>query len=239
MKKEMVSACAGCVPRESAVRSLRSGMAKDKLIFTIVCSVAIGVAVITMAISLFPRRTVAAGSQLWQCLECDDIFKKKTSELPPIDCPKGHPGQAVALTYRFCPHCNEDVLESRWRFTAEGKARLLEYDYRFSDTKNPIYAVGRFKPGEFLLVNLLPLVDPAGDSYRLIIAPATMIKVKGKDNMERSVHGWFKTGMPIEEFLGAYSRLGGTHHLALTYEPSVRLIEAFGQMMGWDTVILG
>ncbi len=150
----------------------------------------------------------------------------------------------TSFTEMFCPDWQGDSIylshmgEFNYRL-AEGKARLLEYDYRFSDTKNPIYAAGRFKPGQILLINLLPLGDPPGDSYRLIIAPATMIKVKGKDNMERSVHGWFKTEMPIEEFLGAYSRLGGTHHLALTYEPSVRLIKAFGQMMGWDTVILG
>ena len=42
----------------------------------------------------------------------------------------------------------------------------------------------------------------------------------------------------MEEFLKAYSRYGGTHHLALTYGSSVRLVEAFGQMMGWETLVV-
>ncbi|MCK4850989.1 MAG: hypothetical protein KAT11_06550 [Phycisphaerae bacterium] len=93
-------------------------MAKDKLIFIIICSAAIGVAVIALAIFLFG----AAESQLWQCLECDDIFKKKTSQLPPIDCPKCS-GQAVALRYATCPECGKKVPESRRRLTEQGKAQ--------------------------------------------------------------------------------------------------------------------
>ena len=50
-----------------------------------------------------------------------------------------------------------------------------------------------------------------------------MLEVSGKDNTERSVRGWFKPKLSVEEFLKAYSRYGGTHHLALTYGSSVRL----------------
>lgn len=66
-----------------------------------------------------------------------------------------------------------------------------------------------------------------------------MLKIHGKDNMERSVHGCFQPKMPVAEFLREYSRCGGTHHLALTYETSLELIETFGQMMGWEIVVIG
>jgi len=97
-------------------------MAKDKLIFIIICSAAIGVAVITMASFLFPRSSRARGVRQWQCLNCDDIFKKKTLEWPPIECPKCS-GQAVGFSYRTCPQCGEEIVVSRWRLTEAGKAQ--------------------------------------------------------------------------------------------------------------------
>ncbi len=76
-------------------------------------------------------------------------------------------------------------------------------------------------------------------NYRLIVAPATMIEVTGKNNMADRVHGWFKPRMPIEGFLAEYSRQGGTHHLAISYGASIRMVEAFGRMMVWETVVIG
>ena len=72
----------------------------------------------------------------------------------------------------------------------------------------------------------------------MIISPAEMLDVPGQDNMEQKVRGWFRPSLPIEEFLAQYSRYGGTHHLALSYGVSVDQIETFGQMMGWETVVI-
>jgi L-arabinose isomerase len=115
-----------------------------------------------------------------------------------------------------------------------GKPLLLEMDYRWSDAGNPVYLAGRFKPGEILLVNLAPMVR----GYRLILAPARMLEVQGADRMERSVRGWFQPPLPLAEFLAAYSRLGGTHHLALSYGASKETVAAFGRMMGWDVQVI-
>jgi L-arabinose isomerase len=57
--------------------------------------------------------------------------------------------------------------------------------------------------------------------------------------MERSVRGWFKPPLPLPEFLAAYSRLGGTHHLALSYGAPLEAVTAFGRMLGWDTQAIG
>jgi len=111
-------------------------------------------------------------------------------------------------------------------------------DYQWSDAANPVYVSGRFKAGEFVLVDLLPLEPLKAGAYRLIVSPAKMLEVPGKDNFGRSIHGWFKPALPVAEFLAEYSRVGGTHHLAISYGLSVETVEAFGTMMGWETVVI-
>jgi L-arabinose isomerase len=146
----------------------------------------------------------------------------------------------TSFTEMFCADWEHETVylshmgELNWRLAA-GKPLLLEMDYKWSDAGNPVYLAGLFKPGAFLLVNLAPLRE----GYRLIAAPAEMLPVEGQDRMERSVRGWFKPPLPVAEFLSAYSRLGGTHHLALSYGAPVEEMSAFGRMMGWDTQFIG
>jgi L-arabinose isomerase len=150
----------------------------------------------------------------------------------------------TTFTEMFCPDWENGNIylshmgEMNWRLV-EGKPRLLEMDYAFSDTDNPVYLAGRFKPGEILLVDLLPLEPLVAGGYRLIVSPATMLPVSGTDRMEKSVRGWFKPSLPLEEFLACYSELGGTHHLALSYGLSEDAAVAFGEMMGWDVAVIG
>lgn len=147
----------------------------------------------------------------------------------------------TSFTEMFCPDWENDSVylshmgEVNWNVLA-GKGKLLEFDYPYSDTGNPAYIAGCFKPGEFNLINLAPV---GGGDYRLIIVPATMLPVEGKDNMHRSVRGWFKTSFKLDEFLAEYSRYGGTHHSAMSYGISVETAVSFGQMMGWETVVIG
>ena len=102
--------------------SSRSGIAKNQLIFIIICSAAIGVAVVTMAIHLWSGGPGARRAASWQCLKCNAEFTKKTTEMPPIACEKCD-GQAVRLNRRACPKCGEKVLVSRMRMTEQGKAQ--------------------------------------------------------------------------------------------------------------------
>lgn len=146
----------------------------------------------------------------------------------------------TSFTEMFCPDWEHNSIylshmgEMNYRLCAD-KPQLLEMDYSYSDAENPVFAVGRFRPGDFLLVNLAPV---GGNTYRLIIAPAEMLDVPEQDNMAKRVHGWFRPSLPIADFLASYSQYGGTHHLALTYGAPIPLIEAFGQMMGWETVVI-
>ena len=96
-------------------------MAKDKLIFIIICSAALALA----SVSLVLVFTGGPGSRLdttWRCLDCNYYFGKKTAELPPIPCPKCG-GQAVKVTYRDCPSCGKKVLRLRLRLTEQGQAQ--------------------------------------------------------------------------------------------------------------------
>jgi L-arabinose isomerase len=143
-----------------------------------------------------------------------------------------------SFTEMFCPDWENGTVflshmgELNWRL-ADGKALMREMDYKYSRTDNPALLVGRFRPGSIVLVNLAPTVH----GYRLILAPAEMLPA-AQDRFRDSVHGWFAPRMPLPDFLAAYSRAGGTHHLGLSYTSDTRQLEAFGRMMGWEVVLI-
>ncbi len=116
-----------------------------------------------------------------------------------------------------------------------GKPRLSEMAFKYTDAQPPVRVTGRLRGGPAVFVNLTPL---PGNLFRLIVIPVNMLAVKGKDRSAHSVHGWLQPPMPVADFLAAYSRLGGTHHAALVYGKTSRMLRAFGEFMGWDTVVL-
>jgi L-arabinose isomerase len=112
-----------------------------------------------------------------------------------------------------------------------GKPTVVEMEYRFSETRNPVRLIGCLQSGTATFVNLAPLPD---GKYRLILAPVRMAPPGPRDRMQQSMRGWLKPSMPVEDFLEAYSRLGGTHHAALVYGNVALELAAFGRWMGWD-----
>ena len=121
---------------------LRAGMAKDKLIFVIICSAAITVAVVTMAFTLFSGRSGGRiGPSQWQCLnpDCGYEFSKHIRERSPIECEKCD-GQAVRVNRRKCPECEEDVLVSRMRLTEQGQAQYQ--NMKESSGQMPVIPMG-------------------------------------------------------------------------------------------------
>ena len=109
------------VQREFAGAGLRAGVAKDKLIFIIICSAALAFAAATLVYSVFKPRTKHF-DVTWQCLACNNEFDLKTDEQPPIPCPKCG-GQAVRVIYRDCPACGKKVLSFRLRLTEQAQAQ--------------------------------------------------------------------------------------------------------------------
>ncbi len=145
----------------------------------------------------------------------------------------------TSFTEMFCPDWEHGTLflshmgEVNPRLL-DGAPLLREMKYAYSATDNPALVVGRFRPGSVVLVNLAPMAR----GYRLIIAPATMLPVSGADRMKDSVRGWFTPPLAVPDFLAAYSRRGGTHHLAVTYAVETKPFEAFGALMGWDVAVI-
>jgi L-arabinose isomerase len=146
----------------------------------------------------------------------------------------------TSFTEMFCPDWGGGSVflshmgEVNWRLL-DGAPNLREMDYNFSKTDNPVLVVGRFRPGKVVLVNLAPI---GGDAYRLIVSPASMLPVRGTDRMKDGVRGWFKPVLPVSDFLAEYSRLGGTHHLAVSYTRDTAAVEAFGRLMGWEVSVI-
>ncbi len=146
----------------------------------------------------------------------------------------------TSFTEMFCPDWENGTVflshmgEVNWRLL-EGTPHLREMEYKYSRTDNPVLVVGRFRPGRIVLVNLAPA---GGSAYRLIVSPAAMLPVSGTDRMEESVRGWFKPAIPMSEFLAEYSRLGGSHHLAVSYARDTKPIEYFGLLMGWNVAVI-
>jgi len=145
----------------------------------------------------------------------------------------------TSFTEMFCPDWEHDSLflshmgEVNPRLLV-GRPRMREMDYTYSATDKPALVVGRFKPGDIVLVNLAP----TSEGYRLIVAPAVMLDVTGADRHTDSIRGWFKPRLSVPDFLAAYSRVGGTHHLAVTYARDTRPFEQFGRLMGWDVAVI-
>ena len=96
--------------RVSSVAGARPGMAKDQLIFIIICAVAVTVAAIALIHSFSGGPKTSPG--IWQCVDenCGHEFKK--AAFPPVKCPKCG-GEAVQLIYRDCPACKKKVLYCR------------------------------------------------------------------------------------------------------------------------------
>jgi L-arabinose isomerase len=146
----------------------------------------------------------------------------------------------TTFTEIFCPDWAGNSIflshmgEMNIRLAAD-QPRLKEMPFPWNDAENPVYAVGRFRAGNAVLVNCAPAPN---ERYTLIVAPVTMLDISGPDNMSDSIHGWFRPEMPIADFLAEYSRAGGTHHSALVYGDVADDIVRFGRLMGWNVVTL-
>ncbi|MCU6746264.1 hypothetical protein OCV51_01085 [Faecalicatena acetigenes] len=147
----------------------------------------------------------------------------------------------TTFTEMFCPDWKGNSImlshmgEINVALTAK-TPRVVEKDFPFTSADNPVTAYGCLKPGKAVIVDLAPF---GSGRYTLILSEVEMLSVEGTDNMELSVHGWFRPiHCDISRFLEQYSLAGGTHHLALVYNASLRELETFGEIMGFETTVI-
>lgn len=121
MSEYTANSVSNCAHPRATVAGLRPGaINRDQLIFIVICSLAVSVAVVAMVLFFTGGPKVRAAK--WQCLQGGHEFRSATSDYPPIDCPKGD-GEAVELLYEKCRQCKEKTLVARIRLTAQALAQ--------------------------------------------------------------------------------------------------------------------
>ncbi len=146
----------------------------------------------------------------------------------------------TTFTEMFCPDWEQDVIlmshmgESNPNL-AQWKPYIRNCNFSYNSCGNTVgmYSCGR--AGDATIVNLAPM----NDSFTLILCPGKMLDV----GLERgayasSTQGWFKPSKPIAKFLKEYSMAGGTHHSAMVYDVPIEELRAFGEMMGFEVVVI-
>ena len=76
------------------------------------------------------------------------------------------------------------------------------------------------------------------ETYTLIVAPVEVCDTEGKEAITDAVRGWFEPAMTIADFLASYSKFGGTHHLAMSYNANETVLKDFAINMGWNFEVI-
>lgn len=144
----------------------------------------------------------------------------------------------TTFTEMFCPDWkNNSIFISHMGEInvnlAACKPRIQEMDYQYTDAGNPAVICAGLKAGRAVLVDLAPM---GKGLYSLMTTQVEVLDVVGENKMRNSNHGWIRPTIPVSEFLTHYSRMGGTHHLALVYGDVEEEIMMFGRMMGWKAI---
>lgn len=118
----------------------------------------------------------------------------------------------------------------------EQQACLSRRNWTFGDSGDPVLATGCLKAGNAVLANLAPGPDGI---FTMIIAEVTM--VSPGISSPQDIRGWFvpPPSMNVSDFLECYSRLGGTHHLVICYNGSVKQLRSYAALMGWQFQMIG
>ncbi len=146
----------------------------------------------------------------------------------------------VSFTEMFCPDWRDGVilLSHMGEINvdlADAQPVLCKRDWRYTDTEAPVYPAAAFRPGDAVFADLAPGPD---DTFSLIISPVTLLAEKAEVKLVKSIRGWMKPRLPIEEFLASYSEAGGTHHAAIVYGDFIQELSSFGRMMGWQVIVI-
>jgi len=113
---------------------------------------------------------------------------------------------------------------------AKVKPRLITKPFIYSEVGYATFLSSPMAAGKAVTVTLLPEPD---DRFTVLCANVEMLDVPVDNTFSGTVNGWFKPGMPVADFLTAYSENGGIHHLSLAYDADPAVIAMFAKYMGW------
>lgn len=143
-----------------------------------------------------------------------------------------------AFTETFCPDWKSNSIflnhigEGNYKLIKD-KPVALSKKYAISDSRDIVVLAGTYKSGKASLINIAPAYQ---NRFKLIITNGEIIETKTVDNMNNTIHGWFKPEIDISDFLSGYSLAGGTHHSVLVYNDSSYDLEQFGKLMNWEVI---
>ena len=110
---------------------------------------------------------------------------------------------------------------------------MLEKDFIFGDSENPVVCYGCYQSGEAMFVNICR----GSEDFRLVTSPVTMEAETGS-NFAGSIRGWMQPRMSIAAFLEAHSRAGATHHSILVYGATAEQLRFFGELLELEVIEL-
>ncbi len=118
---------------------------------------------------------------------------------------------------------------------AQWEPLVKDMPFNYNSSGDTVAMYNCYRPGSVVLVNLAPMQH----GFALILAQADIVDMGLERGAYReSTQGWFKPHMPVAEFLKKYSMAGGTHHSAMVYDGNIEELTAFGQMMGFEVVVI-
>lgn len=118
---------------------------------------------------------------------------------------------------------------------AQWKPIIRDKTFKYNSCGNTVAMYTCARAGQAAIVNLAPTED----SFTLIICPGEMLNVGLEHGAYRyATQGWFKPSKALPQFLEEFSLAGGTHHSALVYDANLDELRTFGQMMGFDVVVI-
>ena len=144
------------------------------------------------------------------------------------------------FTEMFCPDWEQNVIlmshmgESNPNL-AQWKPCIRDCNFKYNSCGNTVgmYSCGR--AGNVTIVNLAPM----NDGFNLVLCPGRMLDAGlERGAYKSSTQGWFQPAKPLAQFLKEYSLAGGTHHSAMVYDVDMEELKAFGQMMGFNVIVI-
>ena len=142
-------------------------------------------------------------------------------------------GEAT-FTEMFCPdYARNEILlshmgECNFSLASRHPVRLAAKDFAFGKCLRPLVPVFQLRPGPVTLATITQWPD---EGFRLVACSAEIVAAPDHANLV-SPYSRIRFGRPLPEFLEAYSRAGGTHHLALGYGDLRPALQTFARFAG-------
>lgn len=135
----------------------------------------------------------------------------------------------------FCPDWKNDLIfiSHMGEMNTALAARPPKYtvkNMKYSDI-DTTWLCGTYMAGTATLIDLAPLGE---DKFRVIASKVEMREMECDKFRKNTTCGWFSPDKNIGTFLEDYSKLGGTHHLALVYGDMRKTAEVFAAVRGYE-----